>query len=331
MNQRYLFGFISLLLISISGCNNNGSNNFIPSDSSTQNKVFNQKISSTKYRDQLQMTLNGNGVGLGLYSENGTIDKSHIFYLKPNERLKKFISISNNIPESRVYKILLFIDFKQEEFSIDGRPYSDNYTFEMDSNETLEIPFICKEFSPGFHDCFFVIVKYPDKKFLDSDFRKQTDMNNLLFLRFKVSIENEIVPEYKIKKFTPSPEKSIIDGIFISDQENVLKRWLVQKIKRNDMVQYYAHVGNKKRDNKQYALIVLLDWKQVAINQEGDKTLYFELKENEMITIPSLIKAPEKKGIYDLSAILIQNPYSEQEIKSRGISTCIRVGIDVTN
>ena len=81
----------------------------------------------------------------------------------------------------------------------------------------------------GFHDVFFVIVKYPTIKSLDEDFRKSTDMSNLLFIRFNITVDTNITPLFNLNKFGNS-KATVFDGVFLSKEKDELRRWCTEDL-----------------------------------------------------------------------------------------------------
>lgn len=278
-------------------------------------------------QDKLPSFGNGGGVSLGLYNINGNIETKYIFNVKQDEILKKYISISNQINENREYKLILFVNFKQHKFSVDNKPQSEEYTFSMKPNQSLKIPVEVNQFDSGLNDVIFVLIKYSNVKSLNNEFRANTDMNHLLFVRFNVANNNDQIPKYKIENFKSVESNNILDGVFISKSRQ-LKRWLSDKINPGEFIKYYIDIGNLGSKEQTYALISLFDWKQINIDDENN-VVFFRLDKNKKISIPTSFKVPNIQNTYDLTTILIYNPYQKLDMYNRTVETPIRVGIDV--
>ncbi len=231
------------------------------------------------------------------------------------------------IDTERTYKILLFVDFKQSTFIVNGEDVIE-YEYKAEQNQYNAIPFEIKDLPEGFHDIFFVIVKDSDNKSLDEKFRNSTDMNNLLFIRFNVVVENSSPISTTYESFDNSNE-AVFDGVFLSKEADKLKRWSIENIGVSKPINFNIHIGNKIYNEQQhFALITLLDWKQVNF-YKNQNTVFFDVNKGTQIYIPSSINAPDKQGVYDLVSILIYNPYEPLTIKNSEIGTGIRVGINV--
>lgn len=315
-----------MLLIFLNGCSytNEESIQKIPLD----NTNFNSQILSTENRDKLPNTTSG-GISLGLYKTNGQIEKEVNFNLEENHSIEKFISLGNLIDKDRTYKVLLFVDFQQEKFSVDNRKPKDDFTFHLDAGESIEIPFKIAPLKKGLHDILFVIAKYPDNKSLDDGFRKNTDLNNLLFLRFSAVVgkDETINNNLKFNKYGESEKDDILDGLFVS-KENNYQRWLKQELSEKENLNYFTKIGNNSGQRKSYALISLFDWKQHNI-VDGEKVIFYELENNEVITLKSTLSINKKKGIYDLTPILVHNPFQKLNMNNREVETGIRIGVKV--
>ncbi|MEA4895896.1 MAG: hypothetical protein VB064_11645 [Oscillospiraceae bacterium] len=315
MKKKYFILLLGCLLIS-SGCSN---------DTYSQNRL--KQIEETIVDNNTQPYMSGGGVSLGLYDVEGKIEETKSFKLNKNESFKKIIALGNMIDSDRTYRILLFVDFNQYSFLVNGNEVL-AYDFKAGQNEYSAIPIEINNLSEGFHDIFFVIVKDSDVKSLDIDYRNHTDMNNLLFIRFNVTVGNNSVPTIEFKPLNSTGE-AILDGVFLSKETDKLKRWSVDNTTISTQLNFNIHVGNKAYNEQQnYALITLLDWKQVNF-YNNQNLIFFSLNKGTQSYISASINTPDKKGVYDLVSILINNPYEPLTIKNSNIETGIRVGLNV--
>lgn len=318
--------FILLLfvMIIISSCS--GINNLSSEDNALESNNFKNKIQSTTNRDILPNAIHG-GVNIGLYNTNGKIETEYNFNIKKNESINKFISIGNMIDSDRIYKLLLFIDYKQSSFKVDNHKPKIDYTFKIKSNESVQIPITIDSLKEGLHSILFAIVKYPDIKKLDDEFRKNTDSNNILFLRFSATVNNDNSPKIDYNKFGQFKKSAIVDGVFISKEDNY-RRWLSEEINKDGKLDYYIKVGNTSNiKSRTYALIMLYDWKQINIEPQND-VLYYKINTGNQVSIKSTMDT-KNKGVHDLAAILVHYPFQKCTLKNREVETAIRIGINV--
>lgn len=321
---------IVIVLLLISGCSKGVEKEVKPQQTSIklENTSFNSKIESTANRDKMPNTKSG-GISLGLYNLDGNIEPKFNLEIEENQSIKKFLTIGNLIEKDRVYKIMLFVDYKQEEFKVDNREASKEFTFKMKAGETLEIPFEISPQKKGLHDILFVIAKYPDNKRLDEDYRKNTDLTNLLFYRFSTVVggDDSLPENIKFNEYGEKKQTDNLDGLFMSKEDD-FKRWLTQDVSKNETLSFNTKVGNNSNQQKTFALITLLDWEQVNIAKE-QKVAFFDLPTNTIVNLKSEIPIKKEPGVYDLTPILISNPFQKLEVGNRQVETAIRVGINV--
>ncbi len=269
------------------------------------------------------------GVNMGLFDTNGEIVDDRTFNLKKGDKFNKIISIGNMFDHERNYKIILFVNYKQSSFLVNGNEVF-QYDYEANEYENFLVPIEISDFEEGLNDVFFIIVKYPDIQLLDDEFRKHTDMNNLLYLRFNVFVESNVQPTLHLNEFENLTETEV-DGILLSKEKDVLKRWLTEDVTISEKVNYNIHVGNQSfAKNQKFAVITLLDWQQVDFFNNQD-VVFFDLEKGKKTYIPSSITAPSENGIYDLVSILIYDPYVSLDDSNSfsEMETGIRVGINV--
>lgn len=328
--KNFLKLLIVSLLFTLIGCSEESTNNTFRDNVPLllDSIDFINTIPSTANRDKLPNT-NAGGISLGLYNDKGTIEKEFNFNYNTDEKINKFISIGNFINTDRVYKIILLIDYKQAKFSVDNREAKEDFTLEIKAGESIEIPFQLPNLDKGLHDILFVIIKSPENKSLDEDYRKKTDMNHLLFLRFSTVIQEETVNEQiKYNEYGKIEKSSMLDGLLITKNDD-LDRWLTQNVASDDILNYYIRVGNNSNKQlKRYAVVNLFDWKQVDVI-DNKNIVYFEVSKDSLIKLNSEFTINEDIGTHDLTTLLIQNPYQKLDMYNRDVETGIRVGVKV--
>lgn len=289
---------------------------------------FKSTIASTVNRDKLPFAETG-GINVGIYNQNGEIEKDFNFNIEENQSLKKFISLGNLIKTERVYKMFLLVDYKQSEFKVDGRELAKDFTFQVAAGESVEVPIEIPPLPKGLHDVVFVIAKFPDKKMLDEEFRKQTDSSNLLFVRFSTVVggDETVNNQVKFNSYGEKKTEDMLDGVFIA-KENNYKRWLTQEVTKDKDLNFYTKVGNNSNTRKQYALVQFFDWEQMKFIDNKD-VLFYDLEPNTVYTVNSQIPINKEKGVYDLTPILIHNPFQKITVYNQQIDTAIRVGVNV--
>jgi len=106
-------------------------------------------------------------------------------------------------------------------------------------------------------------------------------------------------------------------------------QWLSEEQKQSSNLDYYVHIGNRTDSEiNEYALVILFNWNQVPIINDKD-VLFLKVKRGQESIIHSQLKMPGEKGIYDITPILIHNPYKVLNISNKRVETSIRTGIKV--
>ncbi|CDI50121.1 hypothetical protein BN906_02131 [Clostridium tetani 12124569] len=217
--------------------------------------------------------------------------------------------------------------FKQSSFEVDNKNV-DKFTFNVKANKTLEIPVTIKNLEEGFHDVMFVVVKDPLNKSLDPQYRSTTMVSNMLYLRFSITIENDVVPQYSIISLEQKEIKDNFLNVVINKNKNNADNWLIETTNSGSMFNYYTHITNKDFNNKQkYAIITLLDSKQVEVN--GSVVQYIEIDKRKEISMPCALKLPDVEGVHNLTTVVIPNPFEKNEINNKQIFSSVRVGLNL--
>jgi small GTP-binding protein len=205
---------------------------------------------------------------------------------------------------------------------IDDKINKKEYNFRLKENESIEIPVTLKNIPSGKHDLLFAIIKYPNENNLDNDFRINTDMNNILFMRYQLNVGlSKDYPNFKISSYVEK-DNNVITGIFINKTQN-LDGWLKDTVNPGSIINYNIHVGNQSKSDVTYAILVMLDWEQIPINNEP--FVIVNVKPNKEVIIPHSLKMPKDHDIHNLVAILIEDQFISDN--SKIIETSIRVGI----
>lgn len=198
----------------------------------------------------------------------------------------------------------------------------------MNPNETIEIPFEINNLSNGLHDAMIIIVRDPNNKSLDSKYRATTLVNNLLYFRFSITVNNDIPSNYNITKFEQKHLKDNFNTLVLNKDENSVSPWFKDQLQINNVLHFYTHIGNKDFDESQkYALITLFDWNQIDINNKYVN--FVEVNKGKEIDVPMDIKVPNSNGIYNITSIIILNPFQKVNQYNNQVFVSARVGLDV--
>lgn len=277
----------------------------------------------------------GCGIGCGLFDINGNVEKNLVFNIDDNN-FKKIITFFHMIDSVEDYKIILFDNFKQRDFRINGKIVS-SYNYKANKNKIILLPIEIDTLEKGFHDAFFVIVKDPLNKIKDlsdkppytEEYFERVVANDLMFIRFNILVDSNESPIINFDKFD-RPTKSMVGGIFLNKEKDKMDFWLSENVDVSEKMNFNIHVSNHSIQRQKFAVLTLLEWKQVDF-YNNKNVVFGNLNEEEKLFIPSKIEIPEKKDVYCLVSILVYNPF--ETLKSDGtelisIDSSIRVGIN---
>ncbi|MEG2542922.1 MAG: hypothetical protein RSA64_06730, partial [Christensenellaceae bacterium] len=130
----------------------------------------------------------GGGISYGLYNTDGEIETEKHFEINTKTNLEKILSFGNLIEIDREYKLLIFANYEQIEFSVDNENASFFHDFNAKANEHLQRTITLPKLSDGFYDLLFLIIKDPNNISLDEDYRKRTDMSHLISMRYSLQV-----------------------------------------------------------------------------------------------------------------------------------------------
>jgi len=296
-------------------------------DTNFQHTTTAEKIDSPLIRMQ--------GMVIGLHNEDGSYRKSEsgVFKIQKGESFSKFLFLSNNTGEDTTIKILAFINFKQQKFSVDGKTEKSDFTFKLKDNEAIEIPITLEHFGDGRNEVILVAVREPTCDRTDMDFRIISD-TTILTRRFDVINGEDKIPSYQAMDYPLITKKEIlnsIDGIFISEDKYENMTWMSQSVPTDAKIDYFIRIVNREFDyRKTYAVITMLNWEQVEIDGEND-VIFSQVNSNEGIEINASIKTPKEEGQYELCTLLIYNPYEKLTIYNDTVESSCRALLNVTD
>lgn len=278
-------------------------------------------------RKVLPMSTNG-VISYGLYGMDGEIEKVKHFQINSATVFEKILSFSNLIEHERDYKLIIFANYKQIEFSVDNKEPDAFYDFTAKPYEHMQFTLTFPHFNDGFYDLLFLIVKDPYNVNLDESYRKQTDMSHLISMRYSLQVgTNNLDNEKPIMNVYENTENKTLDGIFLNQDSDELRRLLTLECTLFEEPELFVHVGNKSDDSKNYVAFLLYDWQQIPI--ESQNMLYFSVPHMSRVTLPIKLKALDKNGVHNLTAICVEEPFQEATLQSRKADFSIRVGINV--
>ena len=264
------------------------------------------------------------GVSHGILDVDGHIDDTFVHELEEGETFDKFVNIANFFDGKRNFKLLAFVNFKQVDFKVDGDIVSE-YDFTLESKEDIQIPVTLENFNIGLNEIMFSIAISPYKEISD-EVRIATELSHMIHLRTIVAMGSDEMPT--INFLDVKLNDNSVGGVFITKGTEELRLYPSTTLKRGDTLKLDMNVGHTNgSDTTEYALILLKDWKQVDII-DNMSVIYLNLPENKHTWIP-IEMTFEEKGLFNVSAILVENPYTAKSFKSMQTSNSLRIGVTV--
>lgn len=279
------------------------------------------------------------GSGYGLAVNSLVIDqesqiKGEILMETPQDLLNVHFKNRGN---SGKYILKVFYDFKEANFSINKKNYKNSYVFDLESGKSIDIAFSLNQKlkkDKYIHKLIVAVYAAPQKNAKSIKAMTNTYGMTLPYeIHFKdvenKSVANSIANEYQI----PLDQLNIqYQGLMVNDDFEKSKEVLFPpysiKAKRGENLKLAYYSGKYSKDIKDYLIISMVDWKQVQMNDKN----YFLIKNNpnKLDYGTFSVKVPDKKGLYEYSAIIIPNPTKEiNELNFSPLDTAYRFTIEV--
>lgn len=287
--------------------------------------TFRTRVEDKSNIKYLPMVEQIGGISHGILDLSGKVDDTFVHHLEIGDSFNKFVNIANFLEGSRNFKLLTFVNFEQVDFRVDGE-LVDEYNFTLGSKEDIQIPVTLDKFHNGLNEVLFAVAISPDKK-LSDETRMASEMSHMIHLRTTIVIgEDKNIPEVEFADV--QLEDNAVGGVFISQDVGELRLLPSTTVKQGDKLNLYMNVGTGKGTKaNQYALILLKDWKQVNIF-EDTSVVYLDIPEGKHTWMPIELDF-EEKGLKNVSAILVENPYNAISYMTSNSENSLRIGVTV--
>ena len=279
-------------------------------------------------RKVLPGSTSGGVISYGLYGLDGEIEKNRHFQIDRDEVFERILAFDNLIEFRREYKLLIFVNYEQICFSVNDQDIAYCYDFVAEPYELTQCKITLPQLKEGFYDLLFIIVKDPNNTSLDDEYRKKTDMSHLTSMRYSLQVGSlqDANNERTIACYDTIDDKTL-DGVFLNDDRNELRRLLSLNCKPNGDPELFIHVGNQSDSFKDYVVLLLYDWMQIPVDSQS--TLYFSLPKESRTTIGFTPGVLGDVGVHNMAAICIESPFQIATTASRKADFSIRVGVNV--
>jgi hypothetical protein len=297
----------------------------------------NQAIKSPPEYDENKVT---EGFGLNIYTNTTPASFLNITqHLQKNESMEGRVQITNAIHQKNDYLIMVLVDYKSVNFSINGMKnkthivtqgpmISQIYTFEIEN------------LTAGFHDVIILTFLNPYEHSLNKEYRRATDFALMGAIRMNVLVENNLKPAADFKHVEILCNTSYpLEGILVNKEACSPNMWTSENVTQGEKLDYSINIGNnKKTEQRTFAIIQFLDYEQIPLNHNETELVYLgQLNNSEKGSIPASLIVPKEKGVHELIVVWISDPYENVEM-SPGVRNTdlegraepsIRIGLNV--
>lgn len=221
-------------------------------------------------------------IAFGVYTSDGKlIDNGSI--IKKDDRIQHIVELSQNINAERDYTLLVFIDYVQISFYVDGNKYM-NYDFHLLEKDTKQMHVEIELPEKDVYELSYIFIKNPDYKVRDKEFERAHVVQEVLPLRYFFNQpQNDSLQLSFFSDFSISEEK-VLDEVFVSTDENILK--IPTEVKKGE--ELYVVLGNFNLQSINYGIVLLENWSQKTLNNEkylivnlcGNERVFFRLPDS---------------------------------------------------
>ncbi|MGN1400981.1 MAG: hypothetical protein ACI4XL_05710 [Bacillus sp. (in: firmicutes)] len=259
-----------------------------------------------------------NNIGIGMYDEKEDIIPEGTKLEVSGDSFKSKVSISHFIEMEREYKLLIFNDFKQASFDVEGRS-ADSYDVTIQPNQTADVE-VTNNISEDTKEVDYLVIKDPNHLIEKLEIENMNNLQQVLPLKF--STRNPV--QEPVESLSPESvvPNDLLDGVFLSKEKNNLT--IVPQANSGEEV--YLSVGNLYEDPAWFALVALLDWKQIPFNDNqlvhfvkvnpGERNIYW-------FTLPNV----EQKKNFQVLGFLKPYNVSEDDYRSHLVEGSVRTVI----
>lgn len=248
-----------------------------------------------------------NGYYLNLYTDEKKGGTGIIEYKNSDNILYADVE---NIGNNRSFIIKLYLDYKEINFFVDEKEYS-TYYFSLDSSKRKTIPIKLSNINTSInHKLTISLIEAPEKYTSDVE-GPVTSSYGITLDYFLQCTDNEELKndntkyEEPLKTFKEGFNGFVINDDLSKSNETKYPSKLI-KAKKNEKVKLAYRIGSGFNESE-FLIVLDVGWKQVNIDNEPFKLIKRE-KDKPVYGELSFI-APSKPGKYEITAILIENPF----------------------
>jgi len=213
------------------------------------------------------------------------------------------------------YILKVLYDYEEVDFKIDNKNYQSSYPFHLETGKSIRFPIeLASNITADKHSRKLLVAVYASPEKNASTIEAMTNEYGMT-LDYEITF-NKSNQSFNSNKEYTSPEKKIkaeYQGLMVNENFNNFKEILYPpynlKAKKGEKIKLAYNAG-KYPEAKDYLIISMLDWKQTEMN--GAPYLFIKNDPNSIDYGTFFIKAPEKEGLYEYSAVIVPDPYKHK-------------------
>lgn len=226
-----------------------------------------------------------NTIESGIVNDEAICEQNYSVNIKSGEPYNRFIYLKQNVEKEGDYSLVVFDNFKQIPFKVDGTEM--NYcTIHLTYDDELYVPVTIDDLNNGCHRLVFIWLfnvnkKLPEKKVSELDYLV---LSSALWTDVIVG-ENENNVPYPTYQGDFFEECNNTISIQATDQEDSVWHGIIQPNFNDNRI--YLTAGNNNSENTARTVLWgLCDYEQITMNPNGDYCIYAEIPEGKFISQP---------------------------------------------
>lgn len=280
------------------------------------------------------------GYGFGVYySYDPEVGMNLTQFLAENESLEGYIAITNAIHADTQYLLFMLVDYGTVPFYVEGHSGL-THLLTLKPMEKNFYHFRLENLSKGYHDVIIGAFLNPYEHSLDTEYRMSTDFALMGRIRFNVIVGNSYYPLPELNNPEIFCNRSyVLEGLIVTKEPCSPTGWFSENVTKGQKLEYFINIGNNENEQRSFAVIQFLDYKQIPIQYNSQDYVYYGyLLNGDKASIPASLIVPNETGIHELIVVWVSDPYQNVEI-SRGVMNArienrvepsIRIGLSVS-
>lgn len=248
-----------------------------------------------------------NTIEYGVLNENGISESDTKISLKSGEKYHKYISLQQHIEEKGDYSLIIFDNFRQISFLVDGKEMN-HCTVSLEYGEEIMVPVTIEDLEDGYHKLIFIWLLEINRSMEEKELEEQSNYPVSCCLWADVEIgSGQWEPEYV------TYEGQYFEGcnmlVNLQSQYGVDDKTEYIVHREAEHKELFATVGNNSDEEiSKKILWAICDFEQIPIDDKGHYCMYVEVPKKKFISqaIP-IGKKTDKLNNYQVFIMDLEN------------------------